>query len=106
MSVTQFFEQELPALLAARGLSLGEGLRVGFVVEGEGAWVIEGTAEGARLLPDDDAPKDCALRCRPEDLPQVLRGGHAATRAWIEGRLVITGDVGLLMRFEGWLRAA
>jgi hypothetical protein len=96
----EFMERVLPAVLGASLGVLPKDVSIGLRVEGEGAWQIRGTAEGLLIEPHDGNAKDCEVSCNADNFPAVVRGGIGATRAWVDGRVVITGDVGLLLRLQ------
>lgn len=64
-----------------------------FVIEGEGAVVIDGA--GARAG-DDDA--DVTLTADQETFEAILSGEQNATAAFMGGKLTVDGDMGMAMQ--------
>jgi putative sterol carrier protein len=71
-----------------------------------GDWQIERTAQGARVSAVDQAPKDCEMWCSEEIFMQIVSGALRSSRAFLNGDLRISGDVGLAMKCEILLREA
>ena len=69
-----------------------------FVLEGEGAVVIDGA--GARAG-DDDA--DVTLTASTETFQAIMAGDLNPTAAFMTGKLAVDGDMGAAMRLGGVL---
>lgn len=86
--------------------SLPDGVSVTFDLRGEGGgcWTIS-RDRGALAIhrtgrpgsPDSGAP-DCRLRCSVSDFRALLRGELDARQGFLDGRLEVEGDVGLVLR--------
>ena len=64
-----------------------------FVIEGEGALIIDG--DGVRAA-DDEA--DVTLTADVETFEGILNGDVNATAAFMQGKLAIDGDMGMAMQ--------
>lgn len=87
---------------------LPEAVVVAFHVDGSGggSWQIERLAEGSRIGPVGGGPKDCEMWCSSDTFMRMLKGSLGSNRAFLSGRLRISGDVGLALALEGFLREA
>jgi putative sterol carrier protein len=79
---------------------LPDGVSVTFDLRGEGGgtWTVsnrDGTTEVARRA---DPYPDCLLRCEVADFQALLSGELDPRRGFLERRLAIEGDVGLVLR--------
>ena len=104
----EFFETFVPASLAAVERSLPGDVVVAFHIEGAegGSWQVQRVADGPVVSPAHDGPKDCELWCSVDTFMRIVRGSLGSSRAFLSGRLRISGDVGLAMALEGFLREA
>ncbi|WP_438986550.1 SCP2 sterol-binding domain-containing protein [Marivivens donghaensis] len=69
-----------------------------FVIEGEGALVIDGSGVHAG---DDDT--DVTLTASAETFKAILDGEENATTAFMTGKLSVDGDMGTAMKLAGVL---
>ena len=69
-----------------------------FVIEGEGALVIDGSGVHAG---DDDT--DLTLTASAETFKAILDGEENATTAFMTGKLSVDGDMGTAMKLAGVL---
>ena len=69
-----------------------------FVIEGEGAIIIDGN--GARAG-DDDA--DVTLTASSENFPGILSGDTNPTAAFMTGKLAVDGNMGMAMQLGALL---
>lgn len=69
-----------------------------FVLDGEGAIVIDGG--GARAGND---PADVTLTAAPDTFEQILSGDLNPTAAFMSGKLSVDGDMGAAMRLGSLL---
>lgn len=104
----EFFETFVPESLAAVERSLPGDVVVAFHIEGPegGSWQVQRVADGPVVSPAHDGPKDCELWCSVDTFMRIVRGSLGSNRAFLSGRLRISGDVGLAMALEGFLREA
>lgn len=65
-----------------------------FVIEGEGAVIIDGN--GVRA--GDDAAADVTLTADRETFQGILSGDVNPTAAFMQGKLAVDGDMGLAMQ--------
>lgn len=103
-----FFEDFLPDTVGGLCMSLPIGTVVAFHVEGSdgGDWQIARTERGARVSEVDQTPKDCEMWCSEGIFMQIVSGALRSSRAFLNGDLRISGDVGLAMKCEILLREA
>ena len=87
---------------------LPEDVVVAFHIDGSdgGSWQIERLAEGPRIGPVGGGPKDCEMWCSSDTFMRMLKGSLGSNRAFLSGRLRISGDVGLALALEDVLREA
>ncbi|MEZ5770357.1 SCP-2 sterol transfer family protein [Defluviimonas denitrificans] len=83
------------AAVAALGKKLSGGIpgTAKFVIEGEGALIVDGTGVRAG---DDDA--DVTLTADRETFEGILSGDVNPTAAFMQGKLAVDGDMGLAMQ--------
>lgn len=94
---------------AAVGLSgphrelLPEDVAVAFVVEGEGggSWYLRRDARAARIVPEPAEGVDARLRCSVDDFHALIDGSLDGRDGFLNGRLHIEGDVGLILALQG-----
>lgn len=80
----------------ALGAKMGDGFSAGtakFVIEGEGAIMVDG--DGVRA--GDDAA-DVTLTAEAETFQAILEGDMDPTAAFMQGKLTVDGDMGLAMQ--------
>ncbi|MEC8424652.1 MAG: SCP2 sterol-binding domain-containing protein [Myxococcota bacterium] len=102
-AVCRFFERELPRLLGADGVCLSEDVEVEFIVEGTGggSWLICTDGRGrACVRPTCPGPKDCRVRAGADDFREILLGRLDPLRAFVQERVRVEGDVGLLLQLQ------
>jgi putative sterol carrier protein len=87
---------------SALSRALPEGVSVTFVLSGDdgGTWTVRRTGDGADVTRDEAHPPDCALRCTTQDFRALLRGKLEPRRGFLDGRLDVAGDVGLVLRLH------
>lgn len=83
------------AAVAALGERLSGGIAgtAKFVIEGEGALMIDGN--GVRA---GDEPADVTLTADADTFQGILSGDVNATAAFMQGKLAVDGDMGLAMQ--------
>lgn len=104
----EFFEAFMPESLGAGGETLPEDVVVVFHIDGPegGSWQVERDEDGSRVAPAKEGPKDCEIRCSADTFMRIIRGSLGSNRAFLSGRLEISGDVGLALALEQFLREA
>ncbi len=100
LDLEAFFAEVPSGSLLSR--SLPDGVAVTFDLSGEdgGVWTVHRAAEGDLVTRAPAAPADCALRCSTDDFRALLRGRLEPRRGFLEGRLDVVGDVGLVLRLH------
>jgi hypothetical protein len=104
----EFFEAFVPRSLRSVSETLPDGVVVAFHIDGPegGSWQVEQDEEGSRVTPTGEGPKDCEIRCNTDTFMRIIRGSLGSNRAFLSGRLTISGDVGLALALEQFLREA
>lgn len=70
-----------------------------------GVWTLACDPEGRLALSEGDSEvADCRMRCSGEDLRDLLAGRLNGRHGYLDGRLQIEGDVGLVLRLQRVLR--
>lgn len=97
--------ETIRALVAS---ALPEGVSIGFDIRGEGggSWTLVGHGADVDVHTGLLDPVDCLLRCEVADFHAVLGGKLDARRAFLDGRLRVEGDVGLVQRLNKAFRRA
>lgn len=98
----------MPGSLKKDAGSLPEDVVVAFHIDGPegGSWQVERDELGSRVAPAQEGPKDCEIRCSTDIFMRIVQGSLGSNRAFLSGRLEISGDVGLALALEQFLREA
>jgi putrescine aminotransferase len=100
-TVAEFFDESLPARLAALKLDGAEDFEVAFVLSGEGggSWVLEVKDGAAALRQGDPAGSEAAtIESDAGDFLQVVNGELAGADAFVSERLRVRGDLSAAAR--------
>ena len=103
-SLRRFFDR-LPTRLVD---ALPDGVSVTFALTGPdgGSWTVERSHDGVgRVVLDEPARPDCRLQCTVPDFQALLNGDLDPRTGFLEGRLDVEGDVGLVLRLHRCLVA-
>lgn len=98
IGLDEFFRSSL-ALYNA----LPEGVRVTFDLSGPGGglWTVRRDYEGRTIVSLDEVVRpDCRLGCSVDDFVALIEGELDVRKAFLEGRLNVRGDVGLIWRLQ------
>jgi len=99
------FFSSVPARLVH---ALPSGVAVTFAVQGPGGgtWTVERTDSGdSRVVADEVQRPDCRLACDVSDFHALLEGELDPRRGFLDGRLEVEGDVGLVLALHRCLVA-
>jgi putative sterol carrier protein len=99
-AVCGFFERDLPVFLGAPGVALSGDVVVEFVLEGAGggSWLVCTDEDGRAVVgPARPGPRDCCVRATADDFRAILAGRLDPLRAFVQERVRVEGDVGLLL---------
>ena len=102
-AVCRFFERDLPALLGAGDVALSGDVVVEFVLEGPGGgvWLVCTDEHGRAVVGSArPGPRDCCVRATMDDFRAILTGRLDPLRAFVEERVRVQGDVGLLLQLQ------
>ena len=83
-------------------LPLPDGVAVTFdlVGDGGGTWTVE-RRHGQTTVQRSEVPNpDCRLQCSVQDFRALVRGDLDPRAGFLEGRLEVEGDVGLVLRLQ------
>ena len=86
--------------------TLPDGVSVTFDLHGDGggSWTVvrrDGAVDIGRV---DEVYPDCRLRCSVSDFRALIRGELDPRRGFLERRLEVEGDVGLVLRLQRSVR--
>ena len=101
----QSFFANVPARVVQ---ALPTGVSVTFLIEGPGggAWTLERVEGGSsRVTPRDAERPDCRLACNSLDFQALLEGELDPREGFLEGRLEVEGDVGLVLALHRCLQS-
>ena len=108
MKSVNFFKQRIPYLVRMAGRSLPEEVVFAFFfedVDHGGEWQVKRAGDQIIVGPIDESPKDCELRCAPGVLSEILSGDLNPRRAFLDGRLRVSGDIGLALCLQDFIAA-
>jgi putative sterol carrier protein len=87
-----------------RGLveSLPDGVSVTFDLRGEGGglWTVSRAGDQAQVSREEQEHTDCRLTCSVDDFRALLMGNLHPMDGFVDGRLNVEGDVGLVLRLH------
>ncbi|RME23918.1 MAG: hypothetical protein D6798_12480 [Deltaproteobacteria bacterium] len=105
----QFFEQIMGRHLLHRVAdALPPDVTVAFAITGPGGgdWQVARIGRNASVGPITPGPKDCTVRCADVVFMGIINGVVDARDAFLDGRLRLSGDIGLALRLQGILSNA
>ncbi len=102
-SLRHFFNRLPTKLIDA----LPDGVSITFALSGDegGTWTVERADGKARVLAQDMERPDCRLSCTAPDFQALLSGDLDPRAGFMDGRLDVEGDVGLVLRLHRCLVA-
>lgn len=106
LQVQAFVEEMIGRRLLNRvAKALPEDVVVAIKVSGPGGgeWQIERTRQGTRLSALRSGSKDCIVSCSAADFLALVQGRLDPRDAYLNGRLGLTGDIGLALSLHGVL---
>jgi len=82
--------------------ALPDGVAVSFDLRGPGGgvWSVDRRGNYPRVLRAAVERPDCLLSCTVDDFHDLMTGRLSSTRGFMEGRLRVEGDVGLVLRLH------
>lgn len=85
---------DIPAVLSGD-------VRLCFALSGPGGgeWTLDST-DGGEVRRGLRSPCDCHLACTADDFLRLVDGRLAPRDGFLEGRLMVEGDVGLILRLQ------
>jgi hypothetical protein len=95
-----FFHSVPSGSLLARALP--DGVAVTFEIRGQGGgtWTVSREGDGGEVRPGKVPRPDCRLSCSADDFRALLHGSLDPRGAFLDGRLEVQGDVGLVLRLH------
>lgn len=88
---------------------MAAGALVVFELEVDGetrAWMVRHDEGRLAVLPPDGSGTDCVLRCTGADFRALLTGALSPRQGFLERRLRVEGDVGIVLELRRALRRA
>lgn len=84
---------------AALRRALPEDVSITFDVKGKGGgiWTVSRRGSHVRVVREEAPDADCRLTCTVDDFRRLLRGELDGREGFMNGRLAIEGDIGLLL---------
>ena len=104
MSVETFFAQYLPNRLEEAFDRLPQNVVFAFFL-GVDEWQLERSGEAIHVGPITEVPKDCEFHCSMQVFQDIIKGELNPTRAFLDGRLRLQGDLGLALQLQKVLAA-
>lgn len=98
-----------PEVLTRLAGVMPEGCLVTFELEAEGSkrrWTVSCASGALSVVQPDGAGTDCTVRCATADLRGLLLGELDPRQGFLSGRLVVEGDVGIVLDLRRALRSA
>jgi putative sterol carrier protein len=85
---------------------LPDGVSVTFVLEGEGGgtWTVQRKGQQTEVTRAAHPYPDCRLACSVADFRALIRGELDPRQGFVERRLEVEGDVGLVLRLRRRVR--
>lgn len=82
--------------------SLPDGVSVTFDLRGDGGgmWTVIRSGDRTEIVRNAVSRPDCRLRCSAADFQALIRGDLDARQGFLERRLEVEGDVGLVLRLQ------
>jgi hypothetical protein len=102
-TLDQFFRSAAVGLSGPHRELLPEDVAVAFEVEGPGGgrWYLRRDARAARIVPEPAEGVDARLLCSVADFEALIDGSLDGREGYLNGRLKIEGDVGLILALQG-----
>jgi hypothetical protein len=109
-SVKAFFDQKIPAVLAASPEKAKDVAAIyRFDISGAdgGTWTVDLVANPPTCLPGAQGSPQCTIACSDDDFRSMLDGGmQAAMNLFFSGKLKVSGDPALATRLSKLLQMA
>ena len=65
-------------------------------IEGAGSWLIQVKQGYVNITKDGkNTPVDCIITCSREDFVRMIQGQQNPLTAYLQGRIIVTGEIGL-----------
>lgn len=102
VKVRTFFETAAERMQAVLSPALPNGVIVAFELSGKGGgrWTLSKHDDLVQVVPRESAVFDCRLSCSAADFDALLAGTFDTRQGFLDGRLVVEGDVGLVRRLS------
>ncbi len=68
--------------------------------DGGGTWTVKRFGPAVTVRTGSHATPDCRLSCQASDFQHMLAGHLSSRDGFLQGKLVVEGDVGLVLRLE------
>ena len=104
MSLEIFFANYLPLQLEQVFDRLPTNVVFAFFVDDQ-KWQLERCGAQIHTGPITEVPKDCEFHCSLEVFKEIIAGALNPTRAFLDGRLRLQGDLGLALELQKLIAA-
>ncbi len=97
-SLEAFFQQVPHGSRLAEAMPDGVAIGFDLLGSGGGCWTVTRAGHETRVAQELAARPDCTLRCSVGDFRELLEGTLDPRRGFLDDRLTVQGDVGLVLR--------
>ena len=100
MILNDFFASDGRGLGTALQMAIPDDVAIVFELRGPGGgtWTVRREGEGVSVAPSVIEPTDCRVACSVDDFGRLVRGELRGRQGFLDGRIGVEGDVGLVMR--------
>lgn len=107
MDIPKLFETDLTnAMTAKPDVVQRVGVKYQFNIQGEGGgeWFVDASVSGPKVERGNPGSADCAITMSAPDFEQLWQNPSSGMNLFFSGRLNISGDVMLAMKFQDLAR--
>lgn len=107
MDISKLFETDLANAMAAKpDVVQRAGVKYQFNIRGEGGgeWFIDASVSGPKVERGNPGGADCTIAISTQDFEQLWQNPSSGMNLFFSGRLSISGDAMLAMKFQDLVR--